>query len=164
MKTDNNASVSVDYREEYILRVKLGVYFIPTLGKVYRFLDSADKFIEYLTEVSVGLRLKECIQSVVGVERVCPEHFCYELQYVGPGLDVVLQADESIILDTRYREMCVYNMVMLKHCIAVEDQHLYDGLWSLENTCDLACVDKRYYVTISSTVWVCVVGVGVWPC
>ena len=100
---------------EDVLEVKIGVYFVPTKGKVYKFMHRPINFPEFFSEVSVGLYIEEGVRGVCGITSVCPEHFCFEMRYGGPNLDTVIRSDlKSIARDKKIKETCVYNLIMMQ--------------------------------------------------
>lgn len=100
---------------EDVFEVKIGVYFVPAKGKVYKFLHRPENLPEFFSEVSVGLYIEEAVRGVCGITSVCPEHFCFEMKYCGPNLDAVVRGDyKSIGRDKKAKETCVYNVIMMQ--------------------------------------------------
>lgn len=102
--------------EEDVLEVKEGVYSVPSKGKVYKFLLKAMLFRDFFSEVSVGLHIGEGKSRMCGITSVCAEHFCFEMNYSGPNLDQVIRGDNSSLAnDTKSKEMCIYNVMMMQN-------------------------------------------------
>lgn len=116
--------------EEDVFEIKLGVYFVPAKGKVYKFLTRPVAFPEFFSEVSVGLYIEEASRGgVCGVKRVCPEHFCFEMDYTGPNLDLVLRGTHNHMAnDPLSREMGVYNVIMMQSTPGQYNIPLISGL------------------------------------
>lgn len=116
--------------DEDVLEVKLGVYFVPSQGKVYKFLTKPVSFPEFFSEVSVGLYIEEASRGgVCGVKRVCPEHFCFEMDYSGPNLDLVLRGTHNLMEnDPVAREISVYNVIMMQSTVGQYNIPLLSGL------------------------------------
>jgi hypothetical protein len=116
--------------EEDVFEIKLGVYFVPAKGKVYKFLTKPVSFPEFFSEVSVGLYIEEASRGgVCGVKRVCPEHFCFEMDYSGPNLDLVLRGTHNLMSnDPVSREMSVYNVIMMQSTPGQYNIPLISGL------------------------------------
>ena len=101
--------------QEDVFEVKIGVYFVPAKGKVYKFLHRPENFPEFFSEVSVGLYIEEAVRGVCGIISVCPEHFCFEMKYCGPNLDAVVKGDCKFIgRNKKAKETCVYNVIMMQ--------------------------------------------------
>ena len=96
--------------EEYMFEVKIGVYFVPRKGKVYKFLVDTVNYPEFFIEASIGLCVKEAVVGVCGVNAVCPEHFVLEMDYCGPNLSSVLYASTDRQPDEQY----IYNAIMMQ--------------------------------------------------
>ena len=96
---------------EDVFEIKIGVYFVPAKGKVYKFLHHPINFPEFFSEVSVGLYIEEAVEGICGITSVCPEHFCFEMKYCGPNLDAVIKGDQR---DKKAKEICVYNVIMMQ--------------------------------------------------
>lgn len=114
--------------EEYMFEVKLGVYFVPSTGKVYKFLVKTANYPEFFTETSIGLCLKEVVVGACGVNAVCPEHFVIEMDYCGPNLGTVLYASSNRQPD----EQCIYNAIMMQSTaenMSVSTSNLIDHIF-----------------------------------
>ena len=119
---------------EDVLEVKLGVYFVPTKGKVYKFMHRPVNFPEFFSEVSVGLYIEEGVRGVCGITSVCPEHFCFEMKYGGPNLDTVIRSDHKFIArDKKVKEACVYNVIMMQSTPGQFTVPLLSGLLRAEH-------------------------------
>ena len=113
-RCESNDEIYIGKHED-VFEVKVGVYFVPSKGKVYKFLHRAINFPEFFSEVSVGLYIEEAVKGVCGITSVCPDHFCFEMKYCGPNLDAVINYDhKSIEKDIKAKEICVYNVIMMQ--------------------------------------------------
>lgn len=114
--------------EEYMFEVKIGVYFVPSTGKVYKFLVNAANYPEFFTETSIGLCVEGVVVGACGVNAVCPEHFVIEMDYCGPSLGTVLYASTERQPNEKY----IYNAIMMQSTavkISVRASNLIDHIF-----------------------------------
>jgi len=78
--------------DELYYECKFGVYFVPGRSSVFKFLTQQTLYSEFVWEVALGLSV-EPIKGVVSIKSVCPEAFCFEMDFAGINLDEVINGD-----------------------------------------------------------------------
>nr|BDT62925.1 MAG: wsv423-like protein [Trachysalambria curvirostris majanivirus] len=135
--------------EELFYEIKYGVYFVPSTGTVFKFLDDITKYEDFLFEEFIGLQLGH-VKGIVEVTSVYAEAFCLEFPFAGVSLLEVINADHNglhNLLITRntgqiehlghqfepnYDYLCIYSVRMLQEMGKMPPKfkdlpHIYDS-------------------------------------
>nr|BDV49859.1 MAG: wsv423-like protein [Penaeus semisulcatus pemonivirus] len=101
---------------ELYYECKFGVYFVPGRCSVFKFLTQQTLYSEFVWEVALGLSVAP-IKGVVSIKNVCPEGFCFEMDFAGINLDEVINGDTNGL--RQYSESPVTNPPVLQQCLKV---------------------------------------------
>nr|BDW09893.1 MAG: wsv423-like protein [Marsupenaeus japonicus pemonivirus] len=108
--TESTKIISPD---ELYYECKFGVYFVPGRNSVFKFLTQQTLYPEFIWEAALGLSVAP-IKGMVPIKNVCPEAFCFEMEFVGLNLDDVINGDTNGLQRCRPPPE---NPPVLQHCL-----------------------------------------------